>query len=246
MSGHSKWSTIKHKKAAKDITRGKLFSKLGRGISIAVKTGGGPDPASNHKLRVAIEAARAANMPKTNIERAISKASEAGNLEEVTYEGFAPEGVGVLVETATDNRNRTSQEMKAIFERGGGSMAGPGAVSFNFEPKGLIHVKKGSDAETQLLTLIDLGVEDAEESGDIVEVYTEANLLSQTKDKIDKEGFEVTNAELVQKPKTLQKVSNEASAKKTIDLLQTLEDHDDVQKVFANVDIDPEILDKVG
>src|SRR3989344_6041026 len=150
MSGHSKWATIHRSKEVKDAKRGNLFAKMGRAISIAVKAGGGPDPSANFKLRVAIEKARAADMPKENIERAIAKASEGGALEEVTYEGFGPGGIGVIVEAATDNKNRTAQEIKNAFERGGGNLAGPGSVSFNFEQKGFLLVKKTDKPDEQM------------------------------------------------------------------------------------------------
>lgn len=236
MSGHSKWSTIKHKKAATDAAKGKLFSRLVKAISIAVKTGGGDNPESNAKLRVAIDAAKAANMPKGNIDRAINKASSEGeNLEEVTYEGFGPGGFGVIVEVATDNRNRTGQEIKSIFDKRGGQLAGPGAVSYNFEPKGFLVVKKGDDLDHQMLTLIDLGVEDMEEIDEGIEVYVSPNELYEVKNKIEEKGFGVENAELIQKPKTLQKLEGEKAAK-AIDFLEMLDEHDDVQKVFANLD----------
>ena len=227
------------------MARGKLFSKLARAISVAVKTGGSNDPETNYKLRVAIEAAKAANMPKDNIERAISKGSEAKNLEEVTYEGFGPGGVAVMVETATDNRNRTAQEIKGLFERGGGRLAGPGAVSFNFEPRGSILVEKEKDSEAQMLTLIDLGVEDMEEVDGSIEVFVEPDKLSEVKEEIEMVGFKVTSTELVQRPKNYVTVADEKQAAKTLSFLRNLEAHDDVQKVFANVDIPQPILKKI-
>lgn len=245
MSGHSKWSTIKRKKEATDQARGKLFSKLSRAISIAIKTGGGADPDTNHKLRVAIEAAKSSNMPKANIERAISKGGGGESLEEGTYEGFGPEGINVIAEVATDNRNRTGQELKGIFERGGGRMAGPGAVSFNFEPKGLLVIEKKKDIEGQMLELIDLGAEDVEETTDGIEVYLDYNNLSDIKDKIVKNEYKITSTELVQKPKVFQKVEAKEKAKKIISFLEKLEDHDDVQKVFANIDIPDDILNEL-
>lgn len=237
MSGHSKWSTIKRKKEVTDVARGKLFSKLSRAISVAVKTGGGEDPASNHKLRVAVEAARAANMPKVNVERAINKGGGGESLEEVTYEGFGPGGINVIVEVATDNRNRSGQDIKAIFDRGGGRLAGPGAVSFNFESKGLLVVAKDKNVEDQILSLIDLGVEDVEETDDGIEVYVNQKDLSIVRKKIGKNNFKVVSTELVQKPKSLQVVDDKQKVDKIISFLEKLEDLDDVQKVFANLDI---------
>ncbi len=237
MSGHSKWSTIKRQKEATDIAKGKIFSKLSKAISIAVKTGGSDDPAMNSKLRVAIDQAKASNMPKANIERAISKASEHKDLEEVTYEGFGPDGVAVIVEAATDNRNRTSQAIKSIFDRGGGSMAGPGAVKFNFETKGYLAVEKNGDTDEQMLALIDAGAQDVEEDDSILEVYVDASHLHDVKTKIEDLGFIVKEFELIQKPKVLQKIDNKEKGEKVINLLEKLSDHDDVQKVFANADI---------
>lgn len=242
MSGHSKWSTIKHQKEANDAARGKLFSKLSRAITIAARSG--PDPDMNYKLRVVIDKAKEANMPKDNIERAISKAQGGGDLEEVSYEGFGPSGIAVIVEVATDNRNRTGQEIKNLFERGGGSLAGPGAVAFNFEPKGLLIVKKKGDLDTQMLDLIDLGVEDVEDTEEGIEAYVSPNNLRDLRSKIEKKGYEIATAELIQKPKSYQKIDDPVQAKKAIEFLEKLEDHDDVQKVFANLDVPDEVLNK--
>lgn len=244
MSGHSKWSTIKRKKEAEDKARGKLFSKLSRAISVAVKTGGSSDPDLNPKLRMAIEQAKTANMPKDNIERAIKKGEgPEGDLEEFTYEGFGPSGIGVIVEVATDNRNRTAQEIKNIFERGGGSLAGPGAVSFNFEPKGLLVVEKKGSIEEMMLNLIDIGAEDVEETDDGVEVYVKPSDLSRIRDEIQKKGYKVVSTDLFQKPKSTQRMTEEKDAKRILKLLDSLEDHDDVQNVFANVDVPEEYLE---
>lgn len=246
MSGHSKWQTIRRKKESEDIKRGKLFSKLSRAVSVAVKTGGGSDPDTNYKLRIAIDKAREANMPKENIERAVSKGSGEGEgLVEATYEGFGPEGVGVMVEVATDNRNRTSQEIKNIFERGGGNLSGPGSVSFNFVPKGVIVVESNGNKEDLMLDLIDLGVEDVEEEEGFVEAYSSPASLHDLKEKITKKGYKVTSTELVQKPKSLQPIGDEKKAKRVISFLESLEDQDDVQKVFANADIAQDVLEKI-
>lgn len=246
MSGHSKWSTIKRKKEATDIARGKLFSKLSRAISVAVKTGGGPDPDANAKLRMAVEQAKTANMPKVNVERALKRGAGKESLEEVTYEGFGPGGMGVIVEVATDNRNRTGQEIKGIFERGGAGLAGPGAVSYNFEPKGLLVVKKEKSPEEQMLELIDTGVDDVEEVEDGIEIYVDPNELSEKKTKLEKQGFTVTSVGLVQEPKSLQVIDDPAAASKALSFLDRLEEHDDVQKVFANVDISDDVLAQIN
>lgn len=246
MSGHSHYSTIKRQKEANDAARGQVFSKLSRAVSIAVKTGGGSSPDSNYKLRVAIDKARAANMPKVNVERAISKGTGGGVLEEVTYEGFGPGGIAVMVEVATDNRNRSGQEIKNMFEKGGGSLAGPGAVSFNFEPKGFLIVKKDKNTEEQMLTLIDLGVEDMEETNDGIEIYVDSHAITETKETLEKKGFKVISTELVQKPKNYQSISEEKKASKALSFLDSLEKHDDVQKVFANINIPEDILKKIA
>lgn len=243
MSGHSKWSTIKRQKEANDIVRGKLFSKLSKMVSVAVKTGGGSDPDTNHKLRMAIDKARSSNMPKENVEKAIKKGEgDKSSLVEVVYEGFGPSGIAVIAEVATDNRNRTSQEVKNIFERVGGSLAGPGSVSFNFEPKGLILVKKKENVEDQMLELIDLGIEDIEETPDGVEVYTSVAAVSEIRKKLEESNFEVVSAEIVQAPKNLQTVKDEKTAGKAVKFLELLNDHEDVQKVYANIDIPEELL----
>jgi YebC/PmpR family DNA-binding regulatory protein len=242
MSGHSHYATIKRQKEAKDSVRGNLFSKLAKAITIAAKSGGGPDPISNFKLRVAMDAARAANMPKDNIERAISKASGPESIEEVIYEGYGPSGVAVVIEAATDNRNRTGQEIKNIFERVGGSLAGPGAVSFNFEPKGLLLVEKASDPQTQMLSMIDLGVEDLEETADAIEVYVSPDKLAETRQKLIDAGINVTSAELFLQPKNLQPVADPKEASKILSFLDILEEHADVQKVHANVDVPDDVV----
>lgn len=241
MSGHSKWATIHRSKEVKDAKRGNLFSKLGRAISIAVKSGGGPDASANFKLRVAIEKARAADMPKDNIERAISKGGGAA-LEETVYEGFGPGGIGVLVEVATDNKNRTGSEIKSIFERGGGSLAGPGAVSFNFEQKGFMLIKKTDDPESQMLKLIEAGVEDVEETGDGIEVYTAPSQLSEVRKNLESQGFEISTMELYLEPKTLLTINEVDAVKKATGFLESLEEHDDVQKVYSNLDVPENLL----
>jgi YebC/PmpR family DNA-binding regulatory protein len=244
MSGHSHYATIKRKKEASDIARGKLFSKISRQISVAVKSGSS-NPEMNSKLKMAIEQARAANMPKANIERAISKAAKEGNLEEVTYEGYAPEGVGVVVEAFTDNRNRTSQEIKNIFERGGGTLAGPGAVSFNFEPKGMLLVKKEKDVQQQMLTLIDAQVEDIDETEDGIEVYVEPSKVSDAKKNLGALGFEVLSVELVKRQKSFVTITDPKKSQKIISFLENLEDHDDVQNVYANLDVPEDVASKM-
>ena len=244
MSGHSHYATIKRQKGLKDAAKGQMFSKLARTIQIAAKTGGSSDPESNYKLRMVIESARSANMPKDSIERAISKGAAEGVVyEEVTYEGYGPGGIAVLVEAATDNRNRTSQEIKNIFERGGGSMAGPGSVSYNFEPRGLMIVKKEVDKDKQMLTLIDLGAEEIEETEDELEVYTKPSELGKIRDKLKSVNYEVRSIQIIKKPKNYLLVSDKQLTQKVVNFLETLENHDDIDRVYSNVDISDEIID---
>lgn len=235
MSGHSKWATIKHQKGVNDARRGQLFSKLARAITIAARIGGG-NPDANLKLRLAMDKAREANMPKDNVERAIEKGTGAGggDMQEAVYEGYGPGGVAILVEAATDNKNRTTQEIKSIFSRAEGSLATPGAVSFQFEQKGLILMQKQGDIEETMLQLIDLGAEDVNEIDEGIEVYTKPQDLFQVKTAIESAGFTVNSAELTFKPKTPVEV-DPSKFDRIVKLVETLDEHDDVQKVYANL-----------
>lgn len=244
MSGHSHFATIKRQKAVNDATKGNVFSKMARAIMIAAKAGADPD--MNFKLRFEIDKARAVSMPKENIERAIAKATtDTTNVEEIAYEGFGPFGIGVIVEAATDNKNRTAQEMKNIFERGGGSLAGPGAVSFNFESKGFMLVKKSDDLDAQMLSLIDAGAEDIQETNDGIEVYVALEKLGETHKKLIGMGLTISETELQMKPKNLQTISDPANASKAVKFLDSLEELDDVQKVFSNLDISADTMAKI-
>lgn len=243
MSGHSHFATIKRAKEAKDALKGKSFSKHARAISLAVKAGGGPDPSSNYKLRMAIEAARADNLPKENIERSITKAStEAQNLEEYVYEGFGPYGVSVVVEAATDNRNRTAQELKNVFERGGGNMGGPGSVSYNFESKGMIVVQKSEKPDTQILDLIDLGIDDFEEVGTELILYVPFERTGELRDAIISKGYNVISTKPIKKPKNLLELTDADKVKKIFSFIEKMEEHDDVQNVYTNVSVNDELL----
>ncbi len=237
MSGHSKWSTIKRQKGINDAKKGAVFTKLAKAITLAAKDGGA-DPSMNMKLRFAIEKARQSNMPKDNIERAVASAQgKLDNLIELVYEGYGPSGVPVIVEAATDNKNRTAQEIKNMFERGGGVMASPGSVSFQFERAGQLVVEKGTDAESRMLELIDLGAEDLEEAEDGIEVYTKPADLFLVKQKLEGAGMKVSSSELIYRPKTNIEVKDEGTANRVVRLLEGLDDLDDVQKVYAGVDI---------
>lgn len=239
MSGHSKWSTIKHQKQANDSARGKLFSRLSKAIAIAITSGGGNNPETNYQLRIAIDQAKTANMPKNNIERVLSKSAEATNLEELTYEGFGPGGVSVIVEVTTDNKNRAVQEVKSAFDKNGGRLAGPGAVSFNFIPKGFIAIKKENDSESQMLSLIDIGVEDIEELSDSFEVYVEPGNINNITKSLQNAGFDIVSTELIQKAKSFQKIDDEKLAGKVTVFLEKLDNLEDVQKVFTNAEFAP-------
>lgn len=244
MSGHSHFATIKRQKESNDAAKGKVFSKLARAVQVAVKTGGGSDPDSNYKLRMAIDIAKASNMPKDNIERAIKRAEGEGlSLEEIVYEGYGPEGVQVIVDATTDNRNRTSQEIKNIFDRGGGSLAGPGAVSFNFESKGMLLVKKNGNTDDLILKLIDLGAEDVDDAGDVIEVYTSLDNLHELKSKASENGLDVISAEIIKRPKTMVEIKDKDKANRILKLMDQLDDSEDVQKVFANFDIADGLID---
>lgn len=240
MSGHSKWASIHRQKETQDAKRGMLFSKLSRAITIAARGGANPD--TNFKLRLVIDKARASNMPKENIERAVSRAGGGEQVEEVTYEGYGPGGIAVIVEVATSNKNRTAQEMKNLFERGGGSMAGPGSVSFQFEQAGHLLVEKSGNTDEQILALIDAGASDVEESEDGIDVYVAPNETAQTRAKIEELEFTVKEMGLVMRPKNLVSITSSDTAKKTISFLESIQNHEDVQNVYANIDIPNEVM----
>jgi YebC/PmpR family DNA-binding regulatory protein len=241
MSGHSKWATIKRQKGANDAKRGQLFTKLSNAITLSVREGGGvSDPASNFRLRLAVEAARNANMPKENIERAIERASGkmAGEMAEVHYEGFGPGGFSVIVEAITDNKQRTTPEIKNIFDKSGGSLGVPGSVSYQFEQKGQIIVEKdGKGLDEIFLIAADAGAEDVEEAEDEVLVYTNPEDLGKVKQVLSDAALRVNAAELIRKPIVFKAINGDEEAEKAFSFLEKLENLDDVQKVYANVDV---------
>lgn len=247
MSGHSKWATIHRQKAIVDQKRGQIFTKLGRAITIAVREGGGvTDPTANFHLKMAIEKARAANMPKENVQRAIKRGSgEMGEekWEEVTYEGYGPGQVGIIVECLTDNRQRTGQVIKNIFETSGGSLAGPGAVSFQFEKSGFLTVKKPANVQETILKIMDIeGVMDVEEVSDAIEVHTRPDKLEKVKEGLEGLGLKVTSGELTLKPRLTVLIRDSQKAQKILEFMEKLEDLDEVQKVYPNFDIKDELL----
>lgn len=239
MSGHSKWATIKRQKGAADIKRGQLFTKLAKAISIAVKQGGGvADPALNFKLRLAVDRARSFNMPKDSIERSIVKAStEPDTLDEVVYEGFAPSGVALVIEGVTDNKNRTVSEIKSLLEKNGGRLGNPGATSYLFNQKGVITIKKDGKTMDEILEIgLEAGAEDIEDENDVAIVYTQPSALNSVKQKFSDAGFEVEDAVVELTPASTIKVDLDTE-KKITGLIEKLEENDDVQNVYTNLEL---------
>ncbi len=248
MSGHSKWSQIKRQKGANDAKRGAIFTKMGREIAVAARAGG-PDPDGNFRLRLAIEKARAANMPADTIKRAIERAtggSEAEQYEEIVYEGYGPGGVGVLVEVATDNRNRTAAEVRSIFSKAGGQLAGSGAVAWQFEQRGVISVPRSAgDPDEIALLAIDAGASDVETSTDPLEIYTEPTDLEAVRSALEGAGVSVESGEVAMVAKQTVAV-DAAKARQNLRLVEHLEDLDDVQRVTSNLELTDEILAEVA
>jgi YebC/PmpR family DNA-binding regulatory protein len=247
MSGHSKWATIHRQKEATDQKRGQAFTKVANAVIVAIREGGGvTDPEHNFRLRLAIEKARSLNMPKENIQRAIDRAVGKGGgavLTEATYEGYGPGGIGILVETMSDNKQRTVQEVKNIFDRSGGSLASPGSVAYNFQKVGSIVVSVSGDKEEAILKIIDLGVEDVEEAGDNnLEIHVSPENLMPMKEKLAAAGFTPTSVEVEMKPVNLVAVVDQKTAQQVLGLLEKLEALDDIQRVYANFDIPDEFL----
>lgn len=249
MSGHSKWSTIKHKKAAKDAKRGKIFTKLIREITVAARLGNSGDPNFNPRLRTAIAAAKAASMPNDNIDRAIKKGigdSDGANYEDVIYEGYGPGGVAILVRTLTDNRNRTVADVRGTFTKHGGSMGEAGCVNWMFHRKGVLTVERDSVDEENLMEIaLDAGAEDVADSGEAWEVTTDPDAFEPVRESLEKGDVKVTSAEIAMLPENTVKVGG-GDAEKLMKLLDALEDNDDVQSVSANADFDEEALAQLG
>ncbi|WP_300457696.1 YebC/PmpR family DNA-binding transcriptional regulator [Desulfobacula sp.] len=247
MSGHSKWSTIKHKKGAADAKRGKIFTKLIKEITVAARMGGG-DPESNPRLRHALNSARAQNMPKDTFERAIKKGTgdlDGVNYEELVYEGYGPGGVAVLVECLTDNRNRTIAEVRSAFNKAGGNVGTDGCVAWMFDKKGLITVsKEDSDEETLMEVALEAGAEDIKEEEDAFDIISEPSDFDAVKEAVDGAGIKYEVAEITMIPQNLAKVSGK-EAEQMIKFMDALDDCDDVQKFYSNADIPDEAFDSM-
>jgi YebC/PmpR family DNA-binding regulatory protein len=248
MSGHSKWSSIKHKKAVVDARRGVQFAKLARAITVAARDGGG-DPDGNAALENAIEKARAASMPKDNIERAIAKGTGAGAdaeaIDAVLYEGYGPGGVAILVEALTDNRNRTSADVRLAFTKHGGSLGEPGSVGYLFDKKGTVVVDANRYSEDDLLAAVEAGAEDISVDDDVFEIVTEPAEFMPVRKALEAAGVEIVSAELSYRPSSLVPV-DEGHAAKLMRLIELLEDNDDVSAVHANFDIPADVLERVA
>jgi len=246
MSGHNKWSTIKHKKGAADAKRGKVFTKIIKEISVAAKLGGG-DPVANPRLRTAIDKAKAENMPKDNIERAIKKGAggmEGVTYEEIIYEGYGPGGAAVLVEVLTDNRNRSVSDIRSIFTKCNGNMGESGCVAWMFSQKGLILYDKSVDFEQLFEAAIEAGAEDVAEQDEQFEVTTEPGSFIEVREALEAKGFRYANAEITMIPQTLVVLEGK-QAENMLKLMDRLEDNDDVQNVYSNFDISSEEMEKM-
>jgi YebC/PmpR family DNA-binding regulatory protein len=239
MSGHSKWSTIKRAKGITDAKRGLIFTKLSNAITIAVKQGGGiGDPSQNFKLRLAMDAAKTANMPKENVERAIKRAlgKEAGDLQEVVYEGFAPGGVSLIIEATTDNSQRTTSLIKSVFSKTGGNFGQPGSVAYQFKQVGQIGAKKMNKTFDDIFAIAaELGAEDVEDLEEEVLIYTAISDLTKIKDKLLEKGIEVIDSEIIRKPVVTVEISDDAVLGKIKNFIDAIEELEDVQKVYSNI-----------
>ena len=248
MSGHSKWASIKHKKAATDARRGQLFTKLARAISVAAREGGG-DPDSNFTLSAAIQKARDYSMPKDSIQRAIDRGTGAGadgeTIERVLYEGYGPSGVAVLVEALTDNRNRTSADVRHTFDKNSGSLGEPGSVAWVFEKRGVVMVDADRYTEDDLIPAIDAGAEDVSREGDSLKVVSAAEDLAAVRRALEAAGVDIESAQLTMEPKNVVEVG-ETDARAVMRLMEALDDHDDVEAVHANFDIPADVLEEIA
>jgi YebC/PmpR family DNA-binding regulatory protein len=248
MSGHSKWSSIKHRKAATDAKRGKLFTKLARAITVAAREGGG-DPAGNPTLATAVQKARDYSMPKDNIQRAIDRGAGGGTdaqqIERAVYEGYGPGGVAIMVEALTDNRNRAGAEIRHAFGKHGGSLGEPGSVAWIFQKRGVVLVDDSRFSEDDLMPAIDAGADDVSEDEGLLKVTCDPASLTSVREALEQAGVEIESAEVAMEPKTLVEVS-ESDTSQLLRLLDELDDHDDVSEVHANFDLPAGVLERVG
>ena len=247
MSGHSKWASIKHKKAATDAKRGQLFTKLARAISIAAREGGG-DPDANFTLAAAIEKARSYSMPKDNIQRAIDRGTgggDGGEIERIMYEGYGPGGAAILVDALSDNRNRTGSELRHAFDRHGGNLGEPGSVAWQFEKKGVVIVDGARYGEDDVIGAIDAGADDVVAEDDTLKVTAEPANLTAVRAALEDSGVDVESAGLSMEPKTVVEISDPSEARRLLKLIDALDDHDDVDEVHANFDVPGELLEEL-
>ena len=248
MSGHSKWSSIKHRKAAADAKRGKQFTKLARAITVAAREGGG-DPEANPTLATSVQKARDASMPKDNIQRAIDRGTGAGAdaaaIERVVFEGYGPGGAAILIEALTDNRNRTSAEVRHAFSKHGGNLGEPGSVAWIFEKRGVVVVDGERYGEDDLIVAIDAGAQDVQQDGDLLKVIADPSSLAGVREALEAEGVEVQSSDLAMEPRNVVEV-DESAARALLRLLDALEEHDDVNDVHANFDIPQDVLEQVA
>jgi YebC/PmpR family DNA-binding regulatory protein len=248
MSGHSKWSSIKHKKGAADAKRGKLFTKLARAITVAARDGGG-EPDNNPALATAVQKARDASMPKDNIQRAIDRGTgegaDATAIESVLFEGYGPGGAAILVEALTDNRNRTSAEVRHAFSKHNGSLGEPGSVAWIFEKRGVVAVDGARYGEDDVIAAIDAGAEDVREEGDLLRVLCEPAALAAVREALEGAGVEIQSSDVAMEPKSTVEVKGN-DARSLLNLIEALEDDDDVNEVHANFDIPEEVLEKLA
>ncbi len=251
MSGHSKWSTIKHKKARTDEKKGKEYTRLAKDIILAARSGGG-DPEANSKLKLAIQKAKAINMPNDNISRAIKKGTgeiESDAIEELNYEGYAAGGVAILLDIATDNRNRTASDIRHLFSKYGGNLGETGCVSYLFDRVGLITINREDikmDEEEFMLLAIEFGADDVREDEEALEIITSPEMFMEVKDKLEKEKIKIEDADIVMLPQTTVEITDEAVALKILKLIDVLEDHDDVQDLFSNFSLPDELMEKLS
>lgn len=249
MAGHSKWANIKHRKAKADEKKAKIFTKIGRELMVAVRQGG-PDPEANPRLKAVIQKAKSVNMPNENIMRHIQKATGGAdntNYEEVVYEGYGPGGVAILLEIMTDNRNRTAGEIRHLFSRNGGNLGESGCVAWMFQSKGIINLELGDtdDPDTVMMEVIEAGAEDVSINDGLVEVVTSPEDFEKVRETLAGAGYKIQSAELTKVPQTTVQISDPEQAKQLLRLMDLLEDHDDVQDVYANFDIPDELLKQV-